>query len=560
MREYSFISKYAGYLLLLLLFIPVLSNKYFPSEDGPVHVDNAQAYLNYDNPATPVFKEYYVKNSNPEPNTFIYLMLSSFQKVLSPAASEKVLIILYIVLMFFSFGYLLKSVGSENRFLIFIFFPFIMNYMIHLGFYNFCYSLALYFFTLGYWIRHYKELRWSHVIILSLLPVVIFFFHPVSLIMYFIASGTMAAGMAVQGIMARHDSTQSKRSQALAGLYYSLRYVITLLPAIVLFLFFLKRQGVSVPYYPDLMQIKGRIPDLVTLASLYSFTAWELVLSTILSILIAILVIVKLSGRIRNKGKYDATDLLFVVASIYVIIYFLSPDAFAGGSLLIIRLLLFPFFILILWVSDYSYNPFMRRFITIAGIIITAAYTGIYTYKYHEVNRQIDEYVTCIQQIDSNSVVLNISGSQRARYPDGSLMTDKVAPFWNIGSRINYYKPVVDLSNYMAWTGYGILDYRPGYNPATLLHGDAGHYWIGYEDIEGYHSKSKGQIDYVILWNYKFFDDSKRNASFMGRFLRWVENSDMQEIEANRSQINRGYRLIFTSKTGMLELYRKIPS
>lgn len=230
---------------------------------------------------------------------------------------------------------------------------------------------------------------------------------------------------------------------------------------------------------------------------------------------------------------------------------------FAGGSMLICRLLLFPFFISLLWVADFNFPILLKKIILFLAVSITITYSGIYTFKYKEINKQISEYVSCVGMISPNSVVLNISGNQRAKKPDGSFISDKVASFVNIGGRISYYKPVVDLSNYMAWSDYGILDFRSEYNPNEFLHEAGKNYFTGSKNILKYPQVSRGRIDYVILWNYKYYDENYN--AIKGKVLRKGLNPDQETIKDVRNQLDLGFDLIYISQTGLLELYRKIP-
>lgn len=194
--------------------------------------------------------------------------------------------------------------------------------------------------------------------------------------------------------------------------------------------------------------------------------------------------------------------------------------------------------------------------ISIFGILITISYSIFYTYKYKQINDQIDEYVACTEFIDSNSVILHIAGDQRARSMKGDLISDKTASFMNIGGRISYYKPVVELSNMVAWTGYGIIDYRPELNSNLFLHEKGKDYFVGSKKIIDYPNLTNGKIDYVILWNYNYFKENNNN-SILGNLHRIASNPEQKTIDNVRSQLKLGFELIFTSQTGLLELYKK---
>jgi len=545
------------YLLVIVVLMPILLNKYFPSEDGAMHVHSSLAYANYNNPDTPIYKEYYKQNSNPEPNVLVYFAISLLSLILNPMLIEKILIILYIILMFLSFKYLLTRISKGNGFILFLFFPFILNYPIHLGFYNFSFSVIVFFTTLGYWIDHYKSLRWKDVVILTFLTSLIFFFHPVSLIMFYIASGAMVLWNILSSFKIFRDIFNSAENGKRIPFNNLIKYFISIIPTIVLFLLFLNRQGGSgIHLNLNLWSLKNRILELITLSSLYSFKDYELVLSTILALVIIILVAKKLISRIKNPVANNSSDVFLIISIVYVFTYLLAPDALAGGMMLICRLLLFPFFIILLWLAHFEYSPRTKKIISFLGILITITYSTIYTIKYKQIDDQIDEYTSCVKLIEPNSVLLHIAGDQRARGLDGELISDKTASFMNIGGRISYYKPVVELSNMVAWTGYGIIDYRSELNPDVFLHEKGKDYFAGSKSILDYPKTTHGRIDYVILWNYKYYTDN-RNNTLLGNLHRNVANPDINTITDIRSQLNKGFDLIFTSSNGFLELYRK---
>jgi hypothetical protein len=538
--------------------MPMILNKYFPSEDGPMHVHSALAYINYNNPDTPIYKEYYQQNSNPEPNVLVYFIISFLSLIFSPVITEKLLILVYIILMFLSFKYLLSRISKDNGFILFLFFPFILNYPIHLGFYNFSFSVIVFFTTLGYWIEHFKSLNWKDVVILTLLTSLIFFFHPVSLIMFYLASGGMVLWYILSELQIFQNNFAKSVKHVKFYFGYVLKYIISISPTIILFLLFLNRQGSS-SISLHLHGIKYRFIEFMMLSSLYSFNNYELVLSSSLALIIFILVIIQLLKRIKQfKSKNNADSLLFV-SLIYFFTYLFAPDAMAGGMMLICRLLLFPFFILLLWLASFEYSSRTKKLISFLGILITITYSIIYTVTYKQIDDQIDEYTSCVNSIAPNSVILHLTGDQRARKIDGVLISDKTASFMNIGGRISYYKPEVELSNMVGWTGYGIVDYRPELNPNVLLHETGIGYYAGTKKILDYPKISHGKIDYIILWNYKYFNVPLQNSIFSKIFHRREENPDEETIEDTRLQLKSGYDLIYTSQTGLLELYKKSP-
>ena len=63
--------------LVVLRLAPIWSARYFPSQDGPAHINNANVLREYSRPDRTVFREYYVLNKNPEPNWAGHIILAA---------------------------------------------------------------------------------------------------------------------------------------------------------------------------------------------------------------------------------------------------------------------------------------------------------------------------------------------------------------------------------------------------------------------------------------------------------------------------------------------------
>ena len=61
--------------LLLAHLAPIWFFDYFPSQDGPVHLENANILLNYGSENCPVLGEYYLLNYEPNPNWMGHFLL-----------------------------------------------------------------------------------------------------------------------------------------------------------------------------------------------------------------------------------------------------------------------------------------------------------------------------------------------------------------------------------------------------------------------------------------------------------------------------------------------------
>src|SRR5438105_1147816 len=60
--------------LLVLHLIPIWGFTYFPSQDGPAHLNNATVLRDYYRPDGAIFREYYILNQHLEPTWLGHLV------------------------------------------------------------------------------------------------------------------------------------------------------------------------------------------------------------------------------------------------------------------------------------------------------------------------------------------------------------------------------------------------------------------------------------------------------------------------------------------------------
>jgi len=148
--------------LILIYLIPIWVITYFPSQDGPSHLYNAQILKEYNN-SDYKFSEYYDLNLKIFPNWFSHAFLAGLMYVFPPLIAEKLLISIYIILFPLSLFYLINAVNKGNTSFGILGFLFIYNYLFHMGFYNFALSIPLFFFVLGYWWKNKDSFRYRNI-------------------------------------------------------------------------------------------------------------------------------------------------------------------------------------------------------------------------------------------------------------------------------------------------------------------------------------------------------------------------------------------------------------
>jgi hypothetical protein len=534
-------------LLLLVLILahlfPIWVFQYFPSQDGPTHIENANIIFDYFNPDRAIFREYYILNKNLEPTWLGHLVLAGLMYIMPIFIVEKVFLSGYIILLPLSIRYALRAIHHDSGFLALLMFPFIYNYPLHMGFYPFSYSLPVFFFSMGYWMRCSEQLALRKTVKLAFLSLLLYFCHIVSLVMAYVGMTILALWFVL------FDSIQDKRVLPFnfQRLWRAFRkriipLILAFSPTIILIVIFLSRQGVESPEAGIRRSFYWLFKDLLQIESLVSFQREESLCSVGLSMLFVAVFFYLAASRIWHKQS-DRWDGLLAVVLGYVLIYLFVPNAMSGGFFITDRLNLYPFFALVLWFGIPSYLKSVKWGIMLVAIVITLASLGLRVSKYSELNDYLSEYLSGMHLIQPNTTLLPLAFDSRGHAPDGKLLSLKVRPFLHASGHIAAQKHIVEFTNYEA----GAFDFfpvifRPNLNPYDHIGmKDRSIVWEPPQvDFLTYAERTGGRVDYVLVWGVQ---ERQRNH------------------EATKSiyqQINEGYDLIYTSPgTGLMQLYTR---
>ena len=524
--------------LIVLHLIPIWSFKYFPSQDGPAHINNANVLREYYRPDLSVFREYYLLNRNPEPNWFGHLVLAGLMNLMPMLVAEKILLSGYVILLPFSIRYAVSAICPDSGFLAILAFPFIYNYLFHLGLYNFSYSLALFFFVVGYWVKHQSRFTLRRTVTLTTLVLLLYFCHLVSLVTTYVAIALLTIWLTLLDIVQQVRERQFNlgalwtvfRGRALAPL-------CALLLPLILVAMFLNQKGHSMVWNFPLW---AKLWELRHLASLISYDQREGWFVTAFIWLFVAVFAYLIVSKVASRGM-NSWDGFLLVVSAYIVIYLTGPHEVAGGGMLTERMNLYPFLALILWFGAQSYSRTVRRTIQIIAAGIALSLLGLHATKYAELNDYLEEYLSGAQLIEPNTTLLPLSFSHRGYAPDGRILSLRVGPFLHASGHIAAQRRIVELDNFAAWAGWFPIIFRPNLNPRVH---------IGIEDgFEGepprvdfltYPQRTGGRVDYVLVWGIR---EIQHDHPYTQSIFRHLE---------------KGYHLIYTSpQRGFMQLYRR---
>ena len=508
--------------LTILHIVPVWAFKYFPSQDGPSHLENSYVLAHYFDKGR-VYSEFYDLNLTPVPNWLSHVTLALLMQVVPPLASEKVLLTAYIVCFVASIVYLLRSVAPGKHWLALVAVPFVYNYLLHSGFYNFVMSLPLMLLTLGYWWRRRsRRIDWRMGIGLNLLLALVYFASILTQLLTILALLVLALVS---------DRGRVRRAALLAA---------SIVPALALALSYLVR-GAGEPAGRLAAGVRWRY--LATIGSLASYDSREYylgaALAAVFAVAIAFAVLARLGvGKIGSRGAglrdpepHDSPherrdgparrfplpeDGFMLLAVVFALLYFFAPLRAFGGGAITYRLGLYPFLAILPWLGGGMPRA-ARHLIGAAAVAIALVHFGITVHYYQVFNRGLEEFTSGVPLIEENATILPISFDHKGE-------AARIGVYRHAASYYCLSGGAIDLANYEGAKTYFPIKYKSSLDPFAIMgtiESQRGNIWP---------QKYPARIDYVLLWA----------APVEFPCLSWIE---------------KNYELIHSE--GRLKLYRR---
>ncbi len=518
-----------------LCLIPIWLFTYFPTQDGPAHIENAVILTQYHTAGGAFWHQYYLINSFTAPNWLDHLALAALSTVLSPLIAEKFFLTGYIVGLVLAFAYALTCFNRSALFATALIFPFLFNHLFHMGFYSYSCSFIPYLVLLGYFYRHRSDLHRGHMAVFFLLAVLVYLFHPIAFVMAFLFVFTLCAIDTIRTLMQR-GKDRSATGSALLRRCVPLAIMLCILALVIRFA---NTQPRGDLYLPDLIR---KMKLLFSLSFIVSYDYREYYLTALLAALFAVLLLRGGKRLLSAKNRYR--DIGAGVLA-YLILYAALPEMLFSGGLLSIRVGLFLLLLFMLWLAA-NHDLWRLRFgVQACAYAVTIGLLISHVPRYFELDDYLREYVSAAAHIRPDSTLLPVSFEHRGRRADGVeiIATQKVSPFLHAAGYIAAARRVVEFTNYEASTGYFPLVFRAAVNPYVHLGDPEGVPTAGYmpsiRSLE-FPGASGGSVDYILVW---------------GRMLREKNGGGTGAI---MDLIKQKYVLVHVSRPrGLAELWRR---
>jgi hypothetical protein len=515
-------------LLTLAHLIPLWRFRYFSTNDGPAHLYNAWALKTLLFEPHSVLHHYLAINLNPEPNYLSHLLLMGGLAVGPPWLAEKLVLTLCVVSLPLAVRYLVASWQPKAAFLSILSFPFIYSVVFQFGFYNFCLSLALLLWVIGYWKRHVSIIkpRWQHVCGLTLGVSLLYAAHPLS----YLVSGLILGVLALEQLYLS-ETAISSNPQPLRSLLRSLGILfLAYLPTLPLLGWYFWQKGTASS------QAAGSISQTlwawVTLDPIHIMQSAEGTYRRILAVVLFGLVLYSGWKHLQRRRVAPAWGWV-VVSLLLVLAYINMPDSVAGGGVIRPRLGLLSYLCLFGLLATVPYSSSIKWGLVVIGSVLSLALISFRAGKYQSINAGVEEFCSVVAYMPRGATFLPLNFGHAQQMPDGKQYGTYIDVFTHAGGYPSVERQLISVENYEAQTGYFPLVWKPG---CDVLPRDG--------QLPPTWSPTLvtplARPDYVLVW-----------ASHD------TPNPEPISAQTARRHLAQAYRLVYRSRTGLAELYQR---
>jgi hypothetical protein len=407
----------------LLHLLPIWRVHYVPTGDGPSHLYNA-VVLQELSASSPEMTRLFRIDARPYPNWLSHVLLWLALFIAPPLVAEK-LVLSVIVLLFLFGGWMLAgTVDRASRVYAFLAMPFAFNLLLQMGLYNFMLATALMMIAVAVFFARSRE------IVPALLLVLAYFAHPiptaVAILFICVASVTLR---------------RSVRNTLLA-----------IAPATLLLAWFWMQPAAHTGIWSwkgDLILWQPLLRVLLLLTLDLRQIAFGTALGIVFGLLIVITIALENIDWRRRRVVVRGRDLFLLLTVIAVMLYLAAPLGSNGDLLMKARFLLFPYLIVLPWLTPRLGRPILA--ITFALLAIANLVFIRDGWKRND--KFIAQAIAPLHAAEPNRTFLALVFDRSSPYATVAVLSHAV-------SYAAAERRLVDLGNYEAGTGYFPIAFR----------------------------------------------------------------------------------------------------
>ena len=453
---------------------------------------------------------------------------------------EKLLLSGHVVLFALSALYALRSVGRGSGFLTLLALPFALNYLVHMGFWNFSLGVSLSLLLIGFVFRRRGRVGrrdWGILCGLSLLTLVA---HVFPLLMAFGVGLLVAAWDGLRRALAGRPARPAL-TVALA--------LTAVVPAVLIGLPFTNAERMAAGLVdgtedtPTPAWQLARLGSLLAFSLLASFDRRELLVGAAVATTFAALGGYVLVGKWRRR-RAEASDALLLAALACVGLSVWKSDPASQALFVPTRLAVYVYLLVLLWLAGWDgYGPTPRRLAVGAGTAATVVLLVLHGATYRAVDVALADYLSGSDLVEPGATLLSLAFDQYGVDAAGRPLSYKVTPFALAGAYVALQRRAINLGNDEGSTTHFPLRWRPELDPVRLLAAGRGIFrsppqadFLDYERRTG----GRGRVEYVLVYGLR--DGSTPEAA-------------SQPI---LEQLHAGYERVHVSPSGRATLWRRV--
>ena len=519
---------------LLLALAPVwCSGRFFVTGDGPCHIYNSRVLLDFMLGQHRAFYDpFYFLNTRFEPNWLSHICLAVLQLVFSPEIAEKLFLSAYVLLFAFGLRFLLRQINPANRFLTSVGLLFAWHYLLQAGFYNYALSIGLFFWVCGYWMQHRLDWKPGPMLVMAALWVLLFSAHPMGLIFSIAFIGLGLVAEAVQALK-RHGAQQAWVQ--LRGPV--LRLALAALPMLALLTSYFLRKPWGAD--PNTSTMASLATNLVQAKTLITLNSTERDIAKFAGALVGVLLYFAIWQRRRTRVF---ADFILLFTGFVLWQYFRQAGADAMEQAMPERIQPFIWLGLLCWIATAQFPEIICRLAPALAGGLLAAFLSVRIPILQKASALVEDYVSCIQYIDEESVILVMNYDFGGLDFEGRPIVNRNPIFMHAADYIGAYRAAIMSDNYEATRSYFPIIWHWQRDMFGQTNKDG----INFDnrppraDILSYDWRSEGyKIDYVLLLSYdQRFYDHQYSREMMG-------------------QLESAYQIVSGSPRGKAELWKR---
>lgn len=522
------------YLMLAICLIPVISVRWFVTADGPCHLYNARILLDWAKDRNVAFYEpFYFLNAQFDPNWLFYLIAFPAMWLLGPEWAEKTFLILYIVLFAFGLRFLVKAVSPGSAFISTIGLLFVYHKLLMTGFFNNSISIAMWFWTAGWWWKYKGMMSSQAMIVQAILFIILYFAHPIGLLFCLAMVGLSIPGWR---LFDDRELTVVQRNNLMESRFKNL--IVSTLPVTMLFgqYFFRSNWSADPVVYP----LSTTLSNLWKLSSLVSMHSHEELPARLTSIFIISVFLLGILFRGRAL-KWNGADAMLLFLLFVAIIIFFPPMSITGGLEVTYRIAIIPFIAILLWCTSVSYPQGMKITFVLIALLLQSWFLLTRMPVHHQASDYAREIDTVSPHIQDTSTLLVLNYEWAGQNRDGDPIADRNWMFAHVDCYLGTSKSLVISDNYESHFPYFpvIARWNTDMYQQTDKDGINFDHRPPRADILSYKRRTQQEIDYVLMIAYE---------------EKWSVHPYTREIF---NQLDQAYDKVFVSENNRAVLYKR---